>query len=255
MAIDVDTLTASLRRLAWDGNPASDRGVIDALHQVARACVDMFGVTGSGIMIADEQNVTRYVAASDGAGRYLEEAESATGQGVCTQAFVDNRVVASRDVCSDARWPELAEVMRGRGVRAVLGLPVRLGAIPVGTLDLYLDRAYDWPDAEQRALSRYGEVVETTLLAALRAHTAGELAHQLQYALDYRVVIERAVGFVMAREQVDAVIAFNRLRRVARSRQTKIGEVAEQVLARGQLPEPRPERVTLMPVPTSKPRG
>jgi hypothetical protein len=28
--------------------------------------VDLFGVPGSGIMLADEQNVLRYVAASDG---------------------------------------------------------------------------------------------------------------------------------------------------------------------------------------------
>ncbi len=28
--------------------------------------MDLFGVTGSGIMLADEQNVPRYVAASDG---------------------------------------------------------------------------------------------------------------------------------------------------------------------------------------------
>jgi hypothetical protein len=33
---------------------------------VTEACVDLFGVTGSGIMLADEQNVPHYVAASDG---------------------------------------------------------------------------------------------------------------------------------------------------------------------------------------------
>ena len=45
----------------------------------------------------------------------------------------------------------------------------------------------------------------TTLTAALQAHAAGELAGQLQYALDYRVLIERAVGYLMAQSDVDSV--------------------------------------------------
>ena len=65
---------------------------------------------------------------------------------------------------------------------------------------------------------------------------ATALAGQLQYALDYRVVIERGVGYLMARDDVDAVTAFNRLRRAARNTQSKIGEVAIQLLETGRLP-------------------
>jgi hypothetical protein len=234
MPVDAEKLTASLRALA--ARPGQGDDVVSALREVTVACVDLFGVTGSGIMVADEQNITRYVAASDGPGRYMELVESESGQGVCTEAFVDNHVVDSRDVCVDSRWPDFAAAMAGRGVHAVLGVPVRLGAVPVGTLDVYLDRAHDWDDSERLALARYGGVVATTLTAALRAHTAGELAGQLQYALDYRVVIERAVGYLMATDGVDAAVAFDRLRRAARSSRTKIGEVAEQLLTTGRLP-------------------
>ena len=80
-----------------------------------------------------------------------------------------------------------------------------------------------------------GDIAQA-LAAGLKHHTAGELARQLQYALDYRVVIERAVGYLMAKEGIDPVAAFNALRTAARSRRTKIGEVAEHVLARGALP-------------------
>lgn len=234
MPVDSEALSVSLRALA--ARHSADNGVVSALSAVTVACVELFGVTGSGVMIADEQDVTRYVAASNGPGRFLEQAESSSGQGACTEAFVENRVVASRDVCTDPRWPALAAAMSGHGVHAVLGVPVRLGAIPVGTLDVYRDHPHDWDDSERRALGRYGDVVETTLTAALRAHTAGELADQLQYALDYRVVIERAVGYLMAAERIDATVAFNRLRRAARSGRTKIGSVAEQLLSTGRLP-------------------
>jgi GAF domain-containing protein len=234
MHIDDAELSASLRRLA--AGRAEGAGVVAALNEVVQACVDLFHVTGSGVMVADDHNITRYVAASDGSGRVLEEVESAIGQGPCTQAFVDNRVVASSDVTRDPRWPALAAAVRGREVFAVLGVPVRVGGVPVGTLDAYLDRPHDWDDSERRALARYSDVVATTLTAALKAHAAGELAGQLQYALDYRVLIERSVGYLMAQSDVDSVTAFNRLRRVARGRRTKIGTIAEQLLTTGRLP-------------------
>jgi GAF domain-containing protein len=235
MSIDAAALADSLRRLATSGQ--GHDSVITSLEQVLDACVALFTVDGAGILVADEQDILRYVAASDGPGRMLEQVETEAAEGPCTTAFVTGSVVTSRDVTDEAgRWPVLSEAMAHQPVRAVLGTPVRIGGVPVGTLDVYRKKAHDWDDSEVAALRQYAEVVATTLAAAVQAHTAGELARQLQYALDYRVVIERAVGYLMAKETVDPVVAFNALRTAARSRRTKIGEVAEHVLAHGDLP-------------------
>ena len=234
MAIDPDALAASIRRLATLGKPGTS--VVEALQHVTEACVDLFGVTGSGIMLADEQNVPRYVTASDGPGRMLEVVEGDTGQGPCTEAFVNNTVVASSDVTAEPRWPDLAPALRPHPVRAVLGLPVRLGGVTVGTLDVIYDHPHVWQDDECQALARYRDVVESTLAAAVAAQNAGELADQLQYALDYRVIIERGVGYLMARDQVDSMAAFNKLRRAARDTQSKIGDVAQRLISTGRLP-------------------
>ena len=236
MSIDEAALAESLRRLS---QPREDDGtLISALHVVVAACVDLFGVDGAGVLIADEQDLLVYAAASDGPGRLLEQTEAEAGEGPCTEAFVQGRVVTSRDVTAEAdRWPTLASAMADQPVRAVLGTPVLLGGVPVGTLDVYKSRAHDWDESEKAAIVRYAEIISTTLGAALQAHTAGQLARQLQYALDYRVLIERGVGYLMAKESIDAVMAFNRLRGAARNRRTKIGRVAEQVLETGRLPE------------------
>jgi GAF domain-containing protein len=234
MAIDPEALAASLRRLATIGEPGAS--VVEGLRRVTEACVDLFGVTGSGIMLADEQNIPRYVAASEGPGRLLEIVESETGQGPCTEAFVNNAEVASTDVTAEPRWPDLARAVGPHGVRAVLGLPVRLGGVTVGTLDVLYDKPHVWQDDERQALGRYRDVIESTLSAAVAAQNAGELAAQLQYALDYRVIIERGVGYLMARDGLDSMTAFNRLRRAARDTQSKIGNVAERLLSTGRLP-------------------
>ncbi|KRE95541.1 transcriptional regulator [Nocardioides sp. Soil774] len=236
MSIDAAALAESLRRLTLS---REDNGsVVTALEAVLDACVDLFDVRGAGLLVADEQDMLRYVAATEGPGRLLEQTEAAAGEGPCTEAFVEARVITTRDVTDDPehRWPTLARAMAAQPVRAVLGTPVRVGGVPVGTLDVYREHAHDWDDSEVTALARYAEVIATTLMAAVQAHTAGELARQLQYALDYRVVIERAVGYLMAKESTDPVAAFNALRTAARSRRTKIGLVAEQVLETGALP-------------------
>jgi AmiR/NasT family two-component response regulator len=62
-----------------------------------------------------------------------------------------------------------------------------------------------------------------------------ELVEQLQYALDHRVVVERAVGVMMATEGLDPVAAFDRLRRTARDRRARVAHVAEEVLRAGHL--------------------
>jgi GAF domain-containing protein len=235
MNIDDAALAESLRRLT---HSREDNGsVVSALEAVLQACVDLFDVGGAGLLVADEQDMLRYVAATSGPGRLLEKTEAEAGQGPCTEAFVKAQVVTTHDVTAEAeRWPVLARAMADQPVRAVLGTPVRLGGVPVGTLDVYQEHAHEWDDSEVAALARYAEVISTTLTAALQAHTAGELARQLQYALDYRVVIERAVGFLMAKQSADPVAAFNALRQAARSRRTKIGLVAEHVLDNGSLP-------------------
>ena len=56
------------------------------------------------------------------------------------------------------------------------------------------------------------------------------MADQLQYALDYRVVIERAVGYLMGAHRLDAVTAFDLLRRRARDSRRRVADVAAEVL-------------------------
>jgi GAF domain-containing protein len=229
--VDPETLSASLRRLS----AVADQDLEKALEQAVDACVDLFGVTGSGLMVADDQNTLRYVVASDGPGRQLELIQTETGQGPCVDTFVHDRVVATEDLPLDDRWPADKEAVAGLGVHAMLGVPVRLGGVVVGSLDVYRDTPGRWDETEVAALERYGDVIEATMHASLRAHNAGELAAQLQYALEHRVIVERGVGYLMAREGVDAVAAFDLLRRAARSRRTKIADVARVLLESGRL--------------------
>jgi GAF domain-containing protein len=232
--VDAQALAASLHRLQEQPAGHTLRG---SLQQVVDACVQLFSVTGSGLMVADAQSVLRYAVATDGPGQELEDVQLEAGEGPCVLAFVADQLVDSDDASTDPRWPSIADRIRPLGIRGMLGVPVHLSGIPVGSLDIYLDVPHHWDDSEQRALTRYADVVEVMIETAVAADRAGELAEQLNYALDYRVPIERGVGYLMARDGIDHAEAFSRLRLAARSSRRRIGDVAEQLLHTGRLPQ------------------
>jgi transcriptional regulator with GAF, ATPase, and Fis domain len=226
-------LAASLRRLDRRGDTISLR---PSLQRVIEACDQLFDVDGSGLMLTDEHGDLHYTAASDGPGRLLEQAQIETGQGPCIDTFSQDMAVETQDVRADERWPDLGPRLEGLGVAAVLGVPVHLAGVCVGSLNLYKARPVAWDLAMQSALEKFAGVAETMMSAAVAADHAGELASQLSYALEYRAPIERGVGYLMGRDGLSQADAFQVLRSAARSSRRKIGEVAAQLLDTGRLP-------------------
>jgi GAF domain-containing protein len=226
MHIDNDALRASLDRLR---KAPHETDVAQALRHVVTSVDELFGYDGAGIMLIDDQERLLYVAASDQAGETLEQAQTRAEQGPCYDTYVTGHPVTTKDVRSDPRWPQLAEVLDER-VRAVAGVPIRLGGSPVGTLNVYRSEPAEWDDSDAAALGAYADLIGDLLAAALSSQEHSTTAAQLQYALDYRVVIERAIGFLMATHKVDAVTAFNRLRKNARDNRRRVADVAAEIL-------------------------
>jgi hypothetical protein len=87
---------------------------------------------------------------------------------------------------------------------------------------------HTWPEqgpavAETRSLDTTGS---RELLDALRTEN-----DQLRTALVTRIVIEQAKGMLAERWQVEVDVAFERLRREARSRRLRLHALAEAVVA------------------------
>jgi GAF domain-containing protein len=200
------------------------------MERIVGAMVPLFGVTGGSVLLLDAGSALRHAATTNSGADRLELAQEETGEGPCIDALVNEMVVQSRDVLADGRWRRLAERLGDGHVRAVLGMPVRVGGTAVGSLNVYVDRPYDWDDSDLEAMRAFNNVVEDGILAALLANRHEHLVDQLQEALDRRVFIERAVGLLMGRHQLDAVSAFDRLRRSARSQRRKVVDVATALL-------------------------
>jgi GAF domain-containing protein len=234
MPINRDALEAGLSRLA---RTIPDDVQVDALlEEVVTAVNVLFRLSGAGFLIIDQQHALRSAAASDEAGKAVEEAQIETGEGPCVDAFVRDTTIVCDDVLHDERYRQVGPRLARHGVRAMLGVPVRLGGGPIGALNVYVDTPHSWTAEEQAGLEAYAQLLGALLQTAMTARQRSEVAAQLQYALDYRIVIERAVGFLMARHDLDPVHAFNRLRRNARDTRRRVADVAAEVLEGKELP-------------------
>ena len=222
-------LEAAIDRLG--AATADNIGLEDALELVVQSSHALFNLAGAGVMIFDDLDVLRYVAASDKRARVLEKAQEQTAQGPCVDAAVYGVIVESADVVTDPRWPELATRLDGQGVNGVLGVPLRITSAVVGSLNVYAESRHVWDGSERTAIQAFEGFVERLLQTALVAHKRSAIADQLQYALAHRVIIERAIGMIMGRDAVDAPAAFERLRSAARRQRARTAEVAERYLA------------------------
>jgi GAF domain-containing protein len=227
-SIDPQALGSSLEALRDLVHPSGE--LRSALTDVTEAVTGLFRVGGAGLMLVDDGQVLRYLAASNPASATLEAAQEELGHGPCVDSLVHDRLVTTSDVLTDARWPGLGERVAPVGVRAVLGVPVTLAGGPVGSLNVFRTDPYEWDESECAALEAFAGVVNSLMRSALQAHEQSTVVAQLQHALDSRVQIERAVGLILGRERIDAVDAFTRLRRDARSRRVKVVAVAAELL-------------------------
>jgi GAF domain-containing protein len=226
--VDHGALDESVRRL--EASVPDDGDVAAAVHAALDVVSELCRCSGAGLLLVDGAGVLRYVAGSDDAAVALLVAEERAGEGPAHDAVATGDVVVADDLSADGRWPALATLRRESPSAAVLAAPVRVGGAVAGSLDVHGDEGTAWDADAVDAVRTYARVVEAVLAPALQAARRREVVDQLQYALDHRVVVERAVGFLMASGEDDARSAFERLRRAARHSRRHVSDLAAGLL-------------------------
>jgi GAF domain-containing protein len=182
--IDRRSVTRELRLLLQNVDELATEGLAAALQRVAEAATVVLRAQGAGVMLADEHEVLRCAAASGPSGRGLATAQERLGAGPAHDSYAAEVPVASRDLTSDGRWPDLRHLVDRAAVRAVLSAPLTLpGGRAIGALNLHSSRARDWEVAEIAATAAYAGVVASLVSMALEARLRGVLLDKLLDAL------------------------------------------------------------------------
>ena len=219
------TRVAEILGAAWTESP--DGTGLPA--NLAAACVRSLPVTGVGLALMTDDGPAGIVAATDGAARELEELQFTLGEGPCVDASGTGRPVLQPDLAVTAplRWPAFAGGALEAGVRAVFAFPLRVGAIRVGVLDLYRDRAGPLSADELTEALSYADAATLVVLDA----QAGFPALTPVAVLDDRAEVHQATGVVSVQAAVGLAEALVLLRARAFADPQPLGDLARKVLA------------------------
>lgn len=222
-------VTVVLRRFA--GTLVGEYDLDDVLAGLGTDVARTLGCVGAGVMLGDRAGDLRFVSTSDPVLDRLEALQIEWDEGPCLLAYRSGEPVVAADLADDPRFPSFGPQAVAEGTRSVHSFPMHLQETTIGALNLYSDQPGGLDDAELELGRTFADVATIYVVHARDVADHEELTAGLQKALDTRIVIEQAKGFLVARNRIDPKAAFDLLRAYARSHRSKVREVAEDLVA------------------------
>jgi GAF domain-containing protein len=188
------------------------------------------GAQYAGITMVSEKDGIRTVAATHPYVVALDDAQRRIQEGPCLTAAWENHTVRVDDLTTEDRWPGYrASALELTPVRSIASFRVFAGDHASGALNFFAERP--------RAFTE--DAIELGLIFA--THTAiawGMLRRDEQFrsALASRDDIGQAKGILMERFDIDAVRAFELLKRLSQESNTPLHKIAQRVTSRESKP-------------------
>jgi ANTAR domain len=169
----------------------------------------------------------------------LAELHTTLGEGPCLTVLTIGSPVLVSDLDDGnaiRRWPAFTPQALQAGVTAIFALPLRIGAIKVGSLGMYRDTAGPLSTAQIGDALILADAATVILLEGQHLDGAATAAGawptgQPPDLAQHRAEIDQATGMVSAQLGVSIGEAFVRLRAYAYAQDRRLGEVARDVVA------------------------
>src|SRR5208282_1953141 len=114
-----------------------DYDVVDLLTGLADRCVELFGVSAAGVMLASPEGRLGLVAASSEAMRLLELFELQAQEGPCLDAYHTGERVGHEILDAESgRWPSFTAAALEAGFQSAWAIPLRWRDTTLGALNL-----------------------------------------------------------------------------------------------------------------------
>lgn len=208
-----------------------DFDIIEFLDRLTVRCGELLGVTACGILLADPQGVLNLVAASSAEARLVELTQLQNSEGPCLEAFRTGRPIQRADLYDDdPRWPQFTAAARDAGFASVQALPMRLRDAVIGAVNLLSDRAEPLDDDTIALGQALADAATVGILNQRALVKQEEISQQLQNALNSRILIEQAKGYLTHSLGVGVDEAFSALRDYSRSNHRRMTDVATDIV-------------------------
>ena len=199
--------------------------------QLCTACVQTLPVQRAGIVLRGGGVGLEVLAASDTVAERIEWTQVTLGEGPAVDAITKGVPVSLPDLTQTCGpWPVFLTEIAGFGVSAVYALPLQIGVISVGALDLYCDGGATLSESGFADALAVSELVTAVLLnVGQDGRIPGELSSWLNQPLSAREV-HQATGMVMVQLGLDARAAYVRLQAHAFGSRLLLRDVARDVV-------------------------
>jgi GAF domain-containing protein len=162
----------------------------------------------------------------------LDERQYEKGYGPCLDCIDGGEAIRIDSMSTESRWADWTREASQHGAGSSMSIPVPVQREVSAALNVYAveEQAFD-DDAADLALTfaAYAGVA----LANMHLYEAqGQVAEQLQAAMQSRAVIEQAKGILMGERRCNADEAFNILVRLSQETNRKLREVAEALVTK-----------------------
>jgi hypothetical protein len=159
----------------------------------------------------------------------IDKLEIAVGEGPCLDAIEEDTAQIDPDLTAHSQWPKLAaRLVAETPVRGAMGFRLLVDRHKVGALNLFSDTAnvFDKESAERAII-----LVAFATTAAIGV-VQGEQAATLRRGLASNREIGKAIGMLMVLNNISEEEAFDTLRRVSQDTNTRITDIAADVVRR-----------------------
>lgn len=226
---DPATVFAALAEIIYQGSDANEMyaAICIAATLVVKGC------DHASLLVRDNDRYVT-VGASDHLARQIDEFERRTGDGPCIDAIEEETPQIDTDLTTPSLWPQLAAVLvEETPVRGAMGFRLLVDKRKGAALNLFSDT----PNLFDAEAAGRAAVLAAFASVAINAVAKGEDAASLRRGLLSNREIGKAVGMLMALNNISEEDAFDLLRRHSQALNIKLADVARAVIdGRGHLP-------------------
>lgn len=220
-----DTLDAFAQLLeTMEHRPTGTETALDEI--VASSLTHLRAAQHAGITVALSGGSVRSLSTTDGYPVLLDQIQQRHGEGPCLEAAWEHHLVRVDDIAQEWRWPEYChDVAELTPIRSILAFQLFTSDKAMGALNFYAERPHAFDD----------DAVELGLTMATHTALVWHMTRrdeQFRSALASRDIIGQAKGMVMERFDIDAVQAFELLKRLSQNSNTPLIEVARRLVDR-----------------------
>lgn len=215
------------------GHLAEGLDVVELLADLTAECSRMLDITSAGLLLADRSGILHVVAASSESARAVELFQLQRDEGPCLECYSSGEPVTVEDLSDHSqRWPNFAAAATDAGLASVNAVPLKIHGTPIGAMGLFGTQRGSIPSEDLRLAQGLADVATVAVVNSRDYSDSASLAEQLQTALNSRVVIEQAKGFLAQVGGIEPGEAFEVLRKFARDRGQRLSLVAAAVVTR-----------------------